>query len=314
MFKGTKDLKPGEFSRRVAALGGRENAFTTRDYTGFYQQIPAGKLEAGDEAGVRPLRQQPVARRRVQARDRGGQGRAPHAHRRPAARPARRAAERRRLHRVALPPPGGRLDERPRRDDARRRARLPQALVRARQCGASSSPATSTWRRCAAWPRNTTAASPRVRVPVRKPRIEPEQRGIRRVEFKAPAEQAYVLARLPRAADRRRQVRRRRRSPRRCVVLSAVLDGYSGARLDRALTQGPDRVADSAGAYCRLHRPRPAAVRARGRSGRRQDARSGRGGAARRSGAHRHAKASARPNWRASRRSGWPAKPTSSTP
>jgi len=27
-----------------------------------------------------------------------------------------------------------------------------------------------------------------------------------------------------------------------------VLDGYAGARLDRALTQGPDRVADSAGA------------------------------------------------------------------
>src|SRR5437879_4402409 len=27
MFKGTKTLKPGEFSRRVAALGGRENAF-----------------------------------------------------------------------------------------------------------------------------------------------------------------------------------------------------------------------------------------------------------------------------------------------
>ena len=31
-------------------------------------------------------------------------------------------------------------------------------------------------------------------------------------------------------------------------MLSAVLDGYRGARLDRALTQGPDRVADSAGA------------------------------------------------------------------
>jgi zinc protease len=28
-------------------------------------------------------------------------------------------------------------------------------------------------------------------------------------------------------------------------VLAAVLDGYEGARLDRALTQGPDRVADS---------------------------------------------------------------------
>ena len=33
------------------------------------------------------------------------------------------------------------------------------------------------------------------------------------------------------------------------TVLSAVLDGYSGARLDRALTQGDDRVADSAGSY-----------------------------------------------------------------
>ncbi|RZJ13197.1 MAG: insulinase family protein, partial [Haliea sp.] len=45
MFKGTRDLKPGEFSRRVAALGGRENAFTSRDATGYYQQIPSGKLE-----------------------------------------------------------------------------------------------------------------------------------------------------------------------------------------------------------------------------------------------------------------------------
>ena len=45
MFKGTDTLGPGEFSRRVAALGGRENAFTARDYTGYYQQIPAGRLE-----------------------------------------------------------------------------------------------------------------------------------------------------------------------------------------------------------------------------------------------------------------------------
>src|SRR5437870_1748609 len=37
MFKGTAKVKPGEFSRRVAALGGRENAFTSRDNTGYYQ-------------------------------------------------------------------------------------------------------------------------------------------------------------------------------------------------------------------------------------------------------------------------------------
>lgn len=45
MFKGTPSTKPGEFSRRVAALGGRENAFTNRDNTAYYQQIPADRLE-----------------------------------------------------------------------------------------------------------------------------------------------------------------------------------------------------------------------------------------------------------------------------
>ncbi|WP_325514750.1 pitrilysin family protein [Oxalicibacterium sp.] len=46
MFKGTKKLKPGEFSRRVAQLGGRENAFTSRDYTAYFQQIEKSRLEA----------------------------------------------------------------------------------------------------------------------------------------------------------------------------------------------------------------------------------------------------------------------------
>ena len=45
MFKGTATLKPGDFSRQVAALGGQENAFTGRDNTGYYQQIPADRLE-----------------------------------------------------------------------------------------------------------------------------------------------------------------------------------------------------------------------------------------------------------------------------
>jgi zinc protease len=44
MFKGTKTVPAGEFSRRVAAIGGRENAFTSRDYTGYFQQIPKDQL------------------------------------------------------------------------------------------------------------------------------------------------------------------------------------------------------------------------------------------------------------------------------
>jgi zinc protease len=44
MFKGTRTVPAGEFSKRVAAMGGRENAFTSRDYTGYYQQIPKENL------------------------------------------------------------------------------------------------------------------------------------------------------------------------------------------------------------------------------------------------------------------------------
>jgi len=44
MFKGTEKVKAGEFSRLVAALGGRENAFTSRDYTAYFQQVEKSKL------------------------------------------------------------------------------------------------------------------------------------------------------------------------------------------------------------------------------------------------------------------------------
>ncbi len=39
MFKGTKNHKPGEFSARVSEIGGDENAFTSYDYTAFYQTV-----------------------------------------------------------------------------------------------------------------------------------------------------------------------------------------------------------------------------------------------------------------------------------
>jgi len=45
MFKGTKTLKPGEFSAIVARNGGRENAFTSQDYTGYYQSVAVDRLE-----------------------------------------------------------------------------------------------------------------------------------------------------------------------------------------------------------------------------------------------------------------------------
>jgi zinc protease len=45
MFKGTA-LNPGNaFSQHVAAIGGQENAFTTSDYTGFFQRVPREHLK-----------------------------------------------------------------------------------------------------------------------------------------------------------------------------------------------------------------------------------------------------------------------------
>ena len=45
MFKGTKKRKPGEFSQIVARNGGQENAFTSTDYTAYFQTIATDRLE-----------------------------------------------------------------------------------------------------------------------------------------------------------------------------------------------------------------------------------------------------------------------------
>ena len=44
MFKGTKNVSSGEFSKKIAAIGGRDNAFTSRDYTGYFQQLHESEL------------------------------------------------------------------------------------------------------------------------------------------------------------------------------------------------------------------------------------------------------------------------------
>lgn len=45
LFKGTATMKPGEFSKKIRALGGNDNAFTTQDYTAYYQSIAVTHLE-----------------------------------------------------------------------------------------------------------------------------------------------------------------------------------------------------------------------------------------------------------------------------
>ncbi len=256
MFKGTRDLKPGEFSRRVAALGGRENAFTTRDATGFYQQIPAGKLEDvmrleadrfahnqwADDEFKREL-EVVKEERRLRTED------SPRALMYETANaitflssPYRRPVVGWMSDLDAMTP-----------DDARafyRRWYVPAnaAVVVAGDVDVAQV------RRLAEKYYGGIAASP---VPVRKPRVEPLQTGLRKLDFKAPASQAYVslsfkvpglLTPGANAGTNAGTAEAFNRDALALTVLSAVLDGYSGARLDRALTQGDNRLADSAGA------------------------------------------------------------------
>ncbi|MBU2408761.1 MAG: insulinase family protein, partial [Gammaproteobacteria bacterium] len=191
MFKGTKTLKPGEFSRRVAALGGRENAFTTRDYTGYYQQIPADHLEQvmrleadrfannqwADDEFKREI-QVVKEERRLRTED---QPRALLGEQQNAA-----VFVASPYHRPVV---GWMSDlDAMTADDARdfyRRWYVPAnaAVVIAGDVDVQAV------RALAEKYYGSIASRP---VPARKPRTEPPQRGIRRIEFKAPAEQSYV--------------------------------------------------------------------------------------------------------------------------
>jgi zinc protease len=44
MFKGTRAHPAGEFSQLVSRIGGNENAFTSYDYTGYFQRVPRDQL------------------------------------------------------------------------------------------------------------------------------------------------------------------------------------------------------------------------------------------------------------------------------
>lgn len=45
MFKGTKKYPEGKFDQTISNVGGQNNAFTSRDYTGYYETVPSSSLE-----------------------------------------------------------------------------------------------------------------------------------------------------------------------------------------------------------------------------------------------------------------------------
>ncbi len=243
MFKGTKVLKPGEFSQRVAALGGRENAFTSKDYTAYFQQIEKSKLEK-----VMALEADRMANLILDKNE--------------FAREIRVVMEERRWRTDDQPIPlvyetlyGVAFGAHP----------YHHPVV-----GWMSDLKSMTVQDAKAWydrwyaPNNATMVVagdvdpkhvfalaekhfgklPRKAVPVTKPQEEPPQRGIRRVTVKAPAENPYVV--LAFKVPVLRDVEKDDESH-ALDVLAAILDGYDNARLNAKLVR-TDRVANSAGA------------------------------------------------------------------
>src|SRR5574337_470723 len=45
MFKGTSKVGPGQFSRIIRKNGGRDNAFTSEDYTGYFETFASDRVE-----------------------------------------------------------------------------------------------------------------------------------------------------------------------------------------------------------------------------------------------------------------------------
>ena len=253
MFKGTPTLKPGEFSRRMAALGGRDNAFTSRDATAYHQQIPASRLEEvmrleadrfantqwDDEEFKREI-EVVKEERRLRVED------APRAQLYEMANAvAFTAAPYRR-------PIIGWMSDLDALTPSDVRGFFRQWYVPANAAVVIAGDVDVEQVRTMA-ERIYGALPTGGAIPARKPRTEPTQAGKRQLAHKASASQAYVtlMFKVPKleAAGLGASAPGPSRDALALTVLAAVLDGYSGARLDRALTQGENRVADSAGAF-----------------------------------------------------------------
>jgi len=253
MFKGTRTLAPGEFSRRVAAMGGRENAFTSRDYTGYFQQIHRSRL-----AEVMALEADRMANLQLSADE--------------FAQEIRVVQEERRL----------------RTEDRATGLLYEQLLATAfvahpyrhpivgwmSDLQAMTVADAQDWYDTWYMPNNavlvvagdvepeavfrlaeqTYGLIPARTLPARKPQDEPPQRGLRRIQVKAPAENPYVALafRVPalRTLDGDRE-------PYALELLSTLLDGGDSTRLTRNVVRGA-RVANRAGAGYDLTQRGPA--------------------------------------------------------
>ncbi|MRR50974.1 MAG: insulinase family protein [Rhodocyclaceae bacterium] len=243
MFKGTQKVPGGEFNKIVAEMGGRDNAFTSRDYTAYFQLVPAKALPKMMELEADRMRNL-----RLTEKDFASE--------------IKVVMEERRM----------RTEDNPQSlvHEALNSAAFQAHPYRRPVIGWMDDLAQMSHHDAWAWyknwyaPNNATvvvvgdvshkdvfrlaeklygAYKPQP-LPVRKPQNEPEQKGEKRLVVKAPAKLPYLAMawKVPKLKDVEKD-----REPYALEVLATVLDGHEAARFAKNLVRGA-KVAQSAGA------------------------------------------------------------------
>jgi zinc protease len=243
MFKGTKTLKAGEFNKRVAEAGGRDNAFTNRDYTAYFQIVPKAALPAMMKLEAERMRDLTFDAKEFSSE-------------------IKVVMEERRTR--TEDNPQGLLYE------ALNAATFQAHPYRRPIIGWMNDLENLTWQDARDWYRQWYAPNNAYVVvvgdvdhkdvfklaqkyyghyqaqalPVRKPQSEPEQVGVRRLAVKAPAKLPHLMMawKVPRLHDPKND-----RESYALEMLAAVLDGHDASRLVKNLVRA-SRVAQSAGA------------------------------------------------------------------
>ncbi|MFA5371083.1 MAG: pitrilysin family protein [Sideroxydans sp.] len=243
MFKGTKSVPSGEFSRRIAAAGGRENAFTSYDYTAYFQQLHksqlplAMELEA-DRMHNLVLNKQEFAKEIKVVMEERRWRTDDDAH---ALLDERLMATAYQEHPYRNPIVGWMNDlENMTVNDAREWYQTWYVPNNATLVIAGDVDAKEVF----VLARRYYGRIPAGKLPLRKPYLEPAQRGIKRMVVKAPAELPHLV--MAYHAPTLRDVENDWR-PYALSVLAGVLDGNDSARLNRVLVR-ERQIANSIGA------------------------------------------------------------------
>jgi len=252
MFKGTKQVKAGQFSRLIAAAGGKENAFTSTDYTCYFQQLEKShlplsfKLEADRMANLQLTDEEFAKEIKVVMEERRW---------RTDDKPQSKVNEAfqgavYRAHPYSRPVIGFMNDlENMTADDAREWYNNWYAPNNATLVVVGDVKAEEVYKLAK---QHFGKLKSKV-LPVRKPQVEPEQLGERRVVVKAPAKLPYLLMgyHVPALTNPDTDW-----EPYALEVLAGVLSGNPAARLNQRLVRESKLAIDASAGYDLMSRGR----------------------------------------------------------